>query len=282
MVNKSKDAHLANIFRDVDLHAAIAKIIVRHSTNHQDIRQIALSGLDLSSCRKILDLGCAFGFFSQALKGKVHPQAKIMGIDVYGNYQDQFINSTRNTGIQAEFHAADINILNKLPCSDFDLIICSYALYFFPETIPRIASLLDRNGTFITLTHVRPHMAQLVDIIKKCLRSFGVDNDCYLPEEKLVHKFSSANGQQLLSPWFGSVKEIKYKNSLLFTPSSSDDLITYLRFKGPYFIPETTSPMENILPLLEACLAKRLCAEKEFIISKNDIIFTCTNPQLSK
>ena len=282
MEDKIKDTQLADVFRHLDLHAAIAEIIVRHSTNHQDIRQIALSDLDLRACRNIIDLGCAFGFFSQALKGKVHPQAKIMGIDVCGNYQDQFISSTQNAGIQAEFCPADINVLDKLPFASFDLIICSYALYFFPEAIPRIASLLNHNGTFITLAHARPHMTQLINIIKTCMRSYGVDVDCYLPVEKLMNRFSSANGRQLLTPWFGNIKEIKYKNSLVFTPASSDDLIKYLRFKGPYFIPETTLPKNNILTLLEECLAKRLCAEKKFIVSKNDIIFTCTNPQLSE
>ena len=280
MINISKDAQLADVFRDVDLHAAIADIIVRHSTNHQDIRQIALFGLDLRSYRKILDLGCGFGFFSQALKGKVHPQAKIMGIDVWADYQDQFINATQKAGMEAEFYATDINVLDKLPYSSFDLIICSYSLYFFPERIPRIANLLNRNGTFITLTHASPHMIQLIDIIKTCLRSFGIDTACYLPEEKLINRFSSENGRRLLTPWFGKVKEIEYKNSLKFTQSQSDDFIKYLRFKRMYFIPGTSSSKANILPLLEECLTKRLCAEKEFIISKNDIVFICTNPQM--
>lgn len=133
MINISKDTQLANIFRDVDLHASIAEIIVRHSTNNQDIRQIALAGLDLTTHRKILDLGCAFGFFSQALKEKVHPQAKITGIDVWADYQDQFIRTTQKAGMEAEFYATDINVLNKLAYSSFDLIICSYALYFSPK-----------------------------------------------------------------------------------------------------------------------------------------------------
>ena len=197
MINISKDVNLVNVFRDVDLHAVIAEIIVRHSSNHQDIRQIALSGLDLPSCRKILDLGCAFGFFNQALKGKVHPRAKIMGIDAWADYRDQFISSTKKAGMEAEFYATDINALDKLPYSSFDLIICSYALYFFPDTIPRIARLLNRNGTFITLTHVSPHMIQLIDFIKTCLRSFGIDTACGLPEEKLINRFSSKNGRQL-------------------------------------------------------------------------------------
>lgn len=131
------------------------------------------------------------------------------------------------------------------------------------------------------MTHATPHMMQLIDIIKTCLRSYGFDTDCYLPVERLIKRFSSENGRQLLSPWFGSIKEIKYKNSLIFSTESIDELIKYLRFKGPYFIPETALSKGKILTLLEEYLAKRLCAEKEFIISKNDIIFTCTNPQMS-
>jgi ubiquinone/menaquinone biosynthesis C-methylase UbiE len=281
MVNINKDLELVNVFRDVDLHAHIAHLIVKHSSNHQDIRQLAISSLDLRSCQKILDLGCAFGFFSQALKGTVHPKAKIIGIDAWADYQDQFISSNNKAELESEFHAADINVLEKIPHSNFDLIICSYALYFFPDTIPHIARLLNRNGIFITLTHVSPHMIQLIDLIKTCLQSFGIDSSSGLPEEKLINRFSSKNGRQLLTPWFGNVKEIEYKNSLTFSPSQSEDLIKYVQFKQLYFIPEYANTDAKILPLLEECVSKRLCAEKEFIISKDDIIYICTNPRIS-
>lgn len=280
MENKTKDEQLADVFRDVNLHAAIAEIIVRHSTNQQDIRALALSGLDLRSYRKILDLGCAFGFFSQALKGKVHPQAKIMGVDAWVEYKDQFISTTQKAGLESEFHAIDIHDIEKLPSSSFDLIICSYALYFFPEIIPYITKLLTHNGIFIALTHVSPHMIQLIDIIKTCLRSFGINTADCLPEEELINRFSSENGRQKLTPWFREIQQIEYKNSLKFDSTQYDDIIKYIRFKRLYFIPDGPSGRANILQLLEECIRKQLSTEKDFIISKNDIVFLCTDPHI--
>ena len=271
---------LAKVFRDVDSHADIADIIVKHSTNQQDIREIALNGLNFRSCRHILDLGCAFGFFSRALEGKVPHHAKVTGIDAWADYQDQFMQSAQQAGSDSEFHAVDINLLDTFPLSGFDLILCSYALYFFPGIIPRIAQLMNPAGTFVTLTHASPHMAQLIEIIRSCLQSIGVDPDDRLPEEKLVEKFSSANGHQLLEPYFGKIKEVPYENSLRFYSKDKDDLLQYIRFKKMYFVPDTVTSKSEVQGQLEECIAARLDMENEFLIAKNDIIYICRKPRI--
>ena len=46
-------------------------LIARYSINRRDIREIALEKLDLSSFKDILDLGCAYGFFTERLAGRL-------------------------------------------------------------------------------------------------------------------------------------------------------------------------------------------------------------------
>ena len=78
---------LAEVFRDAKKHQEVAGIISEYLQNKDDIRSMALNDLELSESKNILDLGCGFGFFTQALKGRVHPDAKITGIDRYPEYE---------------------------------------------------------------------------------------------------------------------------------------------------------------------------------------------------
>ena len=60
--------------------------------------------------------------------------------------------------------------IKKYPARSFDLIICSYALYFFAGMIPEISRILKRDGIFITITHSQCDMQELVDITKKIMK----------------------------------------------------------------------------------------------------------------
>ncbi len=59
---------LADVYKDIRSLVSAAEIIVAHSTNQKNIREIALDRADIGSCKAILDLGCAFGPFTLALK----------------------------------------------------------------------------------------------------------------------------------------------------------------------------------------------------------------------
>ena len=86
-----KDSLLANVFKDAKKHQEIAGIIKDHLQPKTDIRQLALDGLDLSSSKRILDLGCGFGFFTEALKGRVSNDAIITGVRMVLNHLCQII-----------------------------------------------------------------------------------------------------------------------------------------------------------------------------------------------
>ena len=154
---------IRKVFRDVQKHLAIAQLIQRFSTNKEDIRKTALMQVDLSNCHNVLELGCAFGAFTEALKNKLPKDAKITGIDIIPEYRPFYLDACRRAGYEGLFSSSGIDKIKKYPSGSFDLVICSYALYFFPNMISEIARILKTDGFFITITHSKKDMWEMVE-----------------------------------------------------------------------------------------------------------------------
>jgi ubiquinone/menaquinone biosynthesis C-methylase UbiE len=187
---------IRKVFRDVQKHLAIAQLIRRFSTNKDDIRKTALKQVDLSNCQSILELGCAFGAFTEALKDKLHPEAKITGIDIIPEYKPFFLEACKRAGYSGYFFSSGIDKIKKFPAGSFDLVICSYALYFFADMIPEIARVLKKDGLFITITHSQAGMREIVVIVKNILQQNNSLNEKQpLPIEIIFEQFSAENGE---------------------------------------------------------------------------------------
>jgi ubiquinone/menaquinone biosynthesis C-methylase UbiE len=78
----SEQAQIQKVFKDIHEHQRVAELIQRFSTNKGNVQKIALEGLELGDCRQILDLGCAFGSFTEKLKGRVAADATATGVDI--------------------------------------------------------------------------------------------------------------------------------------------------------------------------------------------------------
>jgi ubiquinone/menaquinone biosynthesis C-methylase UbiE len=273
---------IVQVFVDVSGHRRAANIIKSHSTNKQDIRELALAGLDLSSCRRILDLGCGFGFFTEGLKGKVHADANVTGVDVIGDYEAPYLDACRQTGIKGRFLTARASLIGEFEAASFDLVLCSYALYFFPHIIPYIARITREDGLFITITHNRDNMRELIDSVKKVLPEAGTAKKRSLPVEKLIAGFSSENGAALLAPWFGRVQAIGYNNSLVFTSDDVRDLLEYFRFKNPFFLSGIPCDVETVTALLAGRFQRIVVARDRLSVSKDDGIFICSGPRFGR
>jgi len=272
----SKD--LAEVFRDVEMHQKINGIIRNRTTNAGDIRESALKGFGFSNVKTILDLGCGFGFFTRMLKGRTVPEAKITGIDCHPGYRDSYLDSCRHAEIMGEFIGECITSIRRIKSNTIDLILCSYALYFFPEILPQISRILKDNGTFITITHSRYHLRELGLLVKGVLSDFNFNQTDELPYETLIEKFSAENGIGLLKPWFGSIQTEKHPNSLVFTRNDIAELEAYLRFKPSFFIPETGPEKEEFISLVLDSFKEVMKEDQQLSISKNDIIFSCNVP----
>lgn len=270
---------LGKVFRDARTHQHISGIISRHLDTDVDIRDQALDGLDLSFAKNILDLGCGFGFFTEALRNRVHPDAMITGIDRFPEYEWFYFQASSRAGIKADFKSNGIDIIKELPAASYDLVICSYALYFFPQYIHEIARLLRPEGTFVTITHAMPHMGEFCAYVRGILKENGLIVTIDLPYESLIANFSDQNGKKLLSESFADIRTIHYKAGLKFGPGDQEALIDYFNFKHHFFIPQVIDPEDKLHRRVVRRLRNDLKAEREMRVSKNDVIFVCSTPK---
>lgn len=271
------------VFRNVQKHQNLEGLIRRFSSNKEDIRFKALNEVDLSSCRRVLEMGCAFGAFTEALKGRLHPEATIKGVDIIEEYQPFFLEACRRAGYSGEFSASGVQTIKKYPEASFDLIICSYALYFFVQMIPEIARVLKNDGVFITITHDQNNMRELIHITRKTLTEHHLLlKNQLLPIEVILRQFSSENGNKLLDPFFGRVQKIDFKNALIFQPWDIFFFIDYYQFKSPFFLAGTGIKKKNIVQKLLNKLQDIGAECSRITMSKDDAIFICSQPRLPK
>jgi ubiquinone/menaquinone biosynthesis C-methylase UbiE len=274
---------IRKVYRDVQRHLAIAQLIRRFSTNKADIRKTALKQADLSNCKNVLELGCAFGAFTEALKEKLHPEAKITGIDIIPEYKPFFLEACRHAGYSGHFSSSGIDKIKKYPTDYFDLIICSYALYFFPNMIPEISHILNKDGLFITITHSQADMWEIVGIVKKILKQNNSFNDKQsLPIELIFEQFSAENGETLLRPFFDRILAIDFKNRLVFRPQEIGSFIDYFQFKKSFFLSGTDDHNKTIINHLMRELQHIAMKKNLVTMCKDDKIFICSHPIISE
>jgi ubiquinone/menaquinone biosynthesis C-methylase UbiE len=274
---------IRKVYRDVQKHLAIAQLIRRFSTNKDDIRKTALNQTDLSNCKNVLELGCAFGAFTEALKEKLHPEARIIGIDIIPEYKPFFLEACRRAGYPGHFSSYGIDKIKKYPAGSFDLVICSYALYFFPNMIPEISRVLKKDGIFITITHSQADMLEIVNIVKNILQQNNLLNDKQsLPIEIIFKQFSAENGEKLLHPFFGRIQKIDFKNTLVFQPQEIDNFLDYFQFKKSFFLTGTDTHNKTIIDQLMRELQDTAMKKNLVTMCKNDKIFICFQPVIPK
>jgi ubiquinone/menaquinone biosynthesis C-methylase UbiE len=267
------------VFRNVQKHLAIAQLIRRFSTNKEDIRKTALKQVDLSQSLHVLELGCAFGAFTEALKDRLHPDATITGIDIIPEYRPFFLEACQRAGYSGYFSSSGIDKIKKYPHDSFDLVICSYALYFFPDMIPEISRILKKDGLFITITHSQTDMREVVRIIKKILRqNNSLDDQQSLPIEIIFEQFSAENGENLLHPFFSRIQTINFKNTLIFQPHEIDQFLDYFQFKKSFFLTGTEAHKKNIINHLLLELQNTAMKNDFVTMCKDDKVFICSQP----
>jgi len=127
---------ITRTYRAVPDHQGTRRHIERYSENPDDIRDIALRGLDLSGVQSALDLGCGYGFFTEKLAPRLQPGAEITGIDLVDKgCRDVFLNTVSLAGASGRFIAAHADCITHMPSARFDIVYASYSLYFFPHLI---------------------------------------------------------------------------------------------------------------------------------------------------
>jgi SAM-dependent methyltransferase len=234
------------------------------------VRDAVLGDLDFASFRAVLDLGCGFGFMSEAIARRTAPDARIVGVDACAANEQPYLQRIAEAGRPGSFVCRRIDSRLDWPDDSFDLIVASYSLYFFPEVIPELARILAAPGLFVALTHMEESCQGL-------LQAVGISET----ESQLLpisRNFSAENGASLLEPWFGEVERVDYQNSLVFEADEHEDLLAYLRFKLPFLAPGSAAGSELPESLWQA-VHESLSRQGRVVLSKNDAAFRCRMPR---
>lgn len=270
-------------YEPVQDHIKTRQLIFQYSVNQEDIRETALNGLNLSEVESVLDLGCAYGFFTEKLAGRLKAQASITGVDVIDKANSRlFLAVVRSMGYRGEFLAGSADCIREMAPERFDLVAASYSLYFFPHLIDHIARILRPGGVFITITHAEASLQEVTALISESMRASGLEAPEELAIGRLLRVFSLENGEAQLRPYFGGIEKIIFENDLAFPHEHIEDCIDYLSKKRNLLFKELfeadQSKSEEVLSVFYRTVRERARTWGAVVITKDDCVFRCYDP----
>lgn len=239
-------------YGDLWFHKTIGELIKGHSENKEDIREVAKKLIDLTKVRDILDLGCGYGWFEEALPNGFR---SILGIDCLEANEQGFLSVARSVATQSRFEQILLPAPIDVEADTFDLIISAYSLYFFPDVLSEVHRVLRPDGIFLIITHS-------ASMLEEGEEFFDFSN-----LRQVINNFSAENGNTLLRQHFEHVTAVDYINSLVFVKEEKDDLAKYIDFKRE-FISKDISPV-----VVKAKMIYELETRGTMKFNKNDRIF---------
>jgi len=276
------DSDIEYSYYDSDAHLRIQKLITEHSINKQDIRTVAFSDIDFSKVHHILDLGCAFGYSILGLQERIRPDTHIVGFDLQESYREVYLEACRSIGAHGEFHISDVAELATYPSQFFDLVISSFSMYFFPDSVANIAGVLKEGGTFVAITHSEDILRELIQHIPDVMGDMGVKIPEILCIQRLFQEFSCENGQEFLQPFFGEITRKPFNNKLRFVVEELDKFNDYVEMKKHLFFKEVYEEcpdnVSSVLDSVMTVIGKKAVQKGWVEFNKNDCVFVCTKP----
>jgi SAM-dependent methyltransferase len=247
----------------------LTDIIRRHSANREDVRRVALEGLDLTRARRLLDLGCGPGFMARGLQGRSAPGATILGIDREPGNRVPFLAAATAGGCRGSFLCRALHTHLDFPARTFDLVTAAYSLHLFPGVIAEVARVLQPGGHFVAIA---PGEAACTSL----LWARGVP-----PERSvlrtLLRAFSAENGAGLLREHFTAVERRPFANTLVFDAGDTADFAALVRHRAPQLGLAGSAPPSP--EELDGWARASLRAAGTFSLECDAAVFVCTGPK---
>lgn len=282
-MNKIPIEKLEDTFGRVDLHKNIGSIIQQHSTNSQPLSSIVYSGVSFKNKIKVADIGCGYGRCITHLTNVVPKYSEYIGIDPLISNESQFIKNTDKAGFIGKYICGNADRISDYPNYYFDLILCNYSLYFFVDTTREIVNKLDPSGLFITITHSKNSLFELLEDLQVVLGLDHIPTWNELGSEQILDNFNAENGYQLLQNYFKDIEKIEYKNSLVFGDGDIDHLFDLLNFKKTTLIHhnkyEEFIKSKEFDELMRKQISIKIKKNRKYILNKDDVVFQCRNPK---
>lgn len=272
---------ITRTYKAVPEHIGTRRYIQRYSENREDIRDVALRGLDLGGVLKALDLGCSYGFFTEKLVRYLGRKAHITGIDLVdeGN-RASFLGILREAGLAGRFLAGRADHIRTMAEGSFDLVVASYSLYFFPHLIGDISRILKPEGVFIALTHTEDSLKELIRLLPLSRAGGPAHQEPAI--SRLFRVFSMENGEERLIEHFRTVERIPYPNRLVFPYESIEDCYDYVSKKRHLIFKDFRDAdphgLDGIVNEFFERIENYAQQKKVLEITKDDCVFRCHDP----
>jgi SAM-dependent methyltransferase len=248
--------NIARSYSNQIIHARISSLIREHSENKTDIRIIANEMIDWESVHRLIDLGCGYGWFEEALKDSIKKNLDLIaGIDYLSENSDPFLQCAKKISREAVFKKVILPAPLDFPSDYFDLAVCSYSLYDFRDIFREVKRILRKDGIFLVITHSER-------MLEEGKRFFDFNN-----LRTVIENFSAENGESILGQYFSRLRSIDYPNSLIFHKGEDKDLAEYINFKYE-FIRKDADP-----DLVRETMVNELNKNGILSLNKNDKIF---------
>lgn len=281
-MNKIPLEKLDATFGRVKHHQYIGNIILEHSTNPKPLGSIVYSDISFNNEIKVADIGCGYGRCINYLDGIVPIESEYVGIDPLESNRIAFLNNAKSVNFTGEFICGDARQISGFPDKYFDLILCNFSLYFFIGTLPKIVKKLKSNGIFITITHSKNSLVELLEDLQVVFNMYHLPTWDELGSEQVLDNFNAENGYKLLEPNFNDIEVVNYPNSLEFDYNDIDKLFDLLTFKKTSLIHHTNYAdyikTKEFDIKLRSVIEKKIDKTGKYVLNKNDTIFRCRKP----
>jgi ubiquinone/menaquinone biosynthesis C-methylase UbiE len=148
----------------------ITRINIHDAYGARDIDKWMLEVLPLKQGMTILDVGCGSGKQCFSYLAHLSGKATITGGDVSESLLDKAKDENQKLGNKVTFQTLDFNKTFPHPDNNFDLVSCSFAIYYaedIPFTIREMHRILKSGGYLFTTGPMPENKQMFYDIIQE-------------------------------------------------------------------------------------------------------------------
>ncbi len=250
--------------RNLDARAALHR---RFSTAVSDWQPWVFDLLGLVSGMRVLECGCGPGWLWRENVDRIPPNCHISLTDLSPGMVAEAEVALAGSGHRFDFQQANIQALD-FAGETFDVVVANHMLYHvpdLPQALSEIRRVLKPDGRFIAATNGNNHMKELPDLVPEALRA--ISGSTLVRGESVQLPFRLENGHAVLEPYFNTIEQHLYEDSLWVT-----EVEPLLAYAFSMIKPEMAVPETAVAQLREAWAAK-IEAEGGIHISKDSGVF---------
>jgi SAM-dependent methyltransferase len=249
---------------NLDARAALHR---RFSTAVSDWQPWVFELLKLEPGMRVLECGCGPGWLWRENVDRIPAGCHITLTDLSPGMVAEAEAVLAGSGHRFEFQPANIQALNFAD-ETFDVVVANHMLYHvpdLPQALAEVRRVLKKDGRFIAATNGNNHMKELPSLIPEALQA--VSGSTLVRGESEMLPFRLENGRAVLEPYFNTIEQYLYEDSLWITEVEPLLAYAFSMIKPEMDVPETA------VTQIRSAWAAKIEAEGGIHISKDSGVF---------